>query len=257
MAESATPRPAATATPLVLETRALSVRTRDRLLLRDVNLRIAAGQVFGLIGPSGVGKSTLLRCLNRLIELDPQLRTGGEVWLDGRSIHGPGVDVDVLRARVGILFQQPVVFPASIAKNVLFGARHLRRLSHSEAAGLVERALREAALWEETRDRLHEPAGKLSVGQQQRLCLARTLALDPAVVLMDEPTSALDVQSAAAVEQLILRLKATRTVVLVTHQLEQARRVTDQVARLAWRDGAGEIAACGLTREMLGPPERA
>lgn len=225
----------------VLETRDLNVFAGERCLLRDVNLRIVARRVFGLIGPSGAGKSTLLRCLNRLIELDAGLRLTGDILLHGRSIFAATVDPDALRARVGILFQQPVVFPASIRNNVLFGARHLGRTPRKELPALAERALREAALWDEVKDRLNEPGIRLSVGQQQRLCLARTLALDPEVILMDEPTSALDPKSTEAIEQLILRLKATRTIVLVTHNLEQARRVADTLACVELRNGAGEI----------------
>jgi len=244
----------------VLETRDLNVFAGERRLLRDVNLRIAARQVCGLIGPSGAGKSTLLRCLNRLIELDAGLRTTGDVLLHGRSIFAPEVDPDDLRARVGIIFQQPVVFPVSILKNVLFGARHLGRTPRKELPALAERALREAALWEEVRDRLLESAAKLSVGQQQRLCLARTLAGDPEVILMDEPTSALDPKSTEAIEELILRLKATRTIVLVTHNLGQARRVADTLACVDVRDGAGEVVQCGpcsggFTRSGVGDPQ--
>lgn len=228
----------------VLETRDLHVYAGDRCLLRNVNLRITANRVFGLTGPSGAGKSTLLRSLNRLIELDAGLRATGDILLHGRSIFAATVDPDELRARVGILFQQPVVFPVSIYKNVLFGARHLGRTPRKELPALAERALREAALWDEVKDRLQEPATRLSIGQQQRLCLARTLAVDPEVILMDEPTSALDPKSTEAIEQLILHLKATRTIVLVTHNLGQARRVADTLACVEVRDGAGEVASC-------------
>jgi len=238
----------------VLETRELNVFAGNRRLLRNVNLRIEARRVCGLIGPSGAGKSTLLRCLNRLIELDAGLRTTGDILLHSRSIFAPDVDPDDLRARVGILFQQPVVFPASIYKNVLFGARHLGRTPRKELPALAERALREAALWDEVKDRLTEPAARLSVGQQQRLCLARTLAVDPEVILMDEPTSALDPKSTEAIEALILRLKTTRTIVLVTHNLGQARRVADTLACVELRDGAGELAPCESCCEVLPSP---
>ena len=235
----------------VLQVRALSVFAGKRQLLRTVSFSIPARQVFGVIGPSGAGKSTLLRCLNRLIDLDSSLRLEGDIHLQGRSIFAPDVDVDTLRARMGILFQQPVVFPVSIYKNVLFGARHLGRVARAEWPTLAERALREAALWDEVKDRLHEPGVKLSVGQQQRLCLARTLAVDPEVILMDEPTSALDAKSTEAIEELILRLKATRTIVLVTHNLAQARRVAGVFASFAVRDGAGEIVECGPCAKAL------
>lgn len=237
----------------VLETRDLNVFAGNRRLLRDVNLRVGSRQVFGLTGPSGAGKSTLLRCLNRLIELDAGLRPTGDILLHGRSIFAANTNPDELRARVGMLFQQPVVFPVSVYKNVLFGARHLGRTPRKELPALAERALCEAALWDEVKERLHEPAIQLSIGQQQRLCLARTLALDPEVILMDEPTSALDPKSTEAIEQLILHLKATRTIVLVTHNLEQARRVTDTLACLELRDGAGEIQNCGPCAEVIDP----
>jgi phosphate transport system ATP-binding protein len=223
----------------VLETRHLEVRAGTRVLLRDVNLRVERGQVFGIIGPSGAGKSTLLRCINRLNDLVPGLRVSGEVLLRGESIHAAGVNA--LRARISMLFQQPVVFPASVGENVLFGAKRLRRLSRSEQTALTESALREAALWDEVKDRLRQPATTLSVGQQQRLCLARALAVKPEIILMDEPTSALDPRSTAAIEELIVRLKEHHTIVIVTHNVGQARRITDWLACLCIRDGAGEV----------------
>jgi phosphate transport system ATP-binding protein len=230
-----------TASPVSLEARGLSVWAGTRWLLRNVNLAVPPRQVFGLMGPSGAGKSTLLRCLNRLIDLTPELRVSGEVLFHGRSIRAPGVDVDALRACIGMLFQQPVVFPKSILQNVVFGTRHLRRVPRRHWPEVAERALRESALWDEVKDRLHEPALRLSVGQQQRLCLARTLAVDPQVILMDEPTSALDPRSTEAIETLILKLRETRTIVLVTHNLGQAQRVADYLACVAVRGGAGEI----------------
>ncbi|MGH8512402.1 MAG: phosphate ABC transporter ATP-binding protein [Gammaproteobacteria bacterium] len=223
------------------EARGLSVQAGTRCLLRNVNLAISPHQVFGLMGPSGAGKSTLLRCLNRLIDLTPTLRVSGEVLFHGHSIRAPGVDVDALHARIGMLFQQPVVFPKSIFQNIIFGIRHLGRVPRRLWSEVAERALREAVLWDEVKDRLHEPALRLSVGQQQRLCLARTLAVDPEVILLDEPTSALDARSTEAIEALILKLRETRTIVLVTHNLGQARRVADYLACVAVRGGAGEI----------------
>lgn len=180
----------------VLQAQSLSVRAGDRLLIRDVHLAVAPRQVFGIIGPSGAGKSTLLRCLNRLIDLTPNLRVEGQVSFHGRSIRAPDTDVDSLRARIGMLFQQPVVFPTSVYQNVIFGVRHLGQVKKADWPETAEQALREAALWNEVKDRLHEPALRLSVGQQQRLCLARTLAVNPEIILMDEPTSALDQKSA-------------------------------------------------------------
>ena len=237
----------------IVETRNLTVHADGRVLLRDVNLRVERGQVFGIIGPSGAGKSTLLRCITRLNDIIPGLRVSGDVFLNGDSTRA--TDVNILRTRIGMLFQQPVVFPASIGENVLFGAKRLRKLSRAEQAALIESALREAALWDEVRDRLRQPALALSVGQQQRLCLARTLAVQPEVILMDEPTSALDPRSTAAIEELILRLKATHTIILVTHNIAQARRVTDWLACLCIRDGAGEIVESACCDSVIGNPQ--
>jgi phosphate transport system ATP-binding protein len=235
----------------MIQTRALSVFAGSKQLLRNVSIRVESNQIFGIIGPSGAGKSTMLRCLNRLIELDPGLRVEGAIELDGASIFDPAIDVDALRARVGIIFQQPVVFPVSIYKNVLFGVRHLGREPRSQWPAVAERALRESALWDEVKNRLDESATKLSVGQQQRLCLARALAVNPEILLMDEPTSALDLTSTELIEDLILRLKQQHTIILVTHNLSQALRVADTVARTAMRDEAGEVVDCGPAAAVI------
>jgi len=219
----------------------LSVKIGSATILDNVSLKVAPRTVFGLVGPSGAGKSTLLRCLNRLIEMTPHARVTGQIRYHGSDIFQSDIDADALRARIGMIFQQPVVFPTSIERNVLFGIRRLRRLSRSDARDLVERSLGEAALWNEVKDRLGAPGLALSIGQQQRLCLARALATDPEVILMDEPTSALDARSSEAIEALILRLKAERTIVLVTHNLEQARRVTDWIACLCTEPGGGRV----------------
>jgi len=238
----------------VLETRGLSVATGRRPLLRSIDLRIEPRRVLGVLGPSGAGKTTLLRCLNRLVDLTPQLAVSGEILLHGRSIRGREVNADALRARVGMLFQQPVVFPGSIADNVLFGVRHTQRPPRREWPERIERALREAALWEEVRHRLREPAASLSAGQQQRLCLARTLAGEPEILLLDEPTSALDAGSTAAIEELILRLRERHAIVLVTHGLRQARRVADSLVYLSVRDGAGEVIESGPCQDLFSWP---
>ena len=239
----------------ILETRGLSVHAGPKSLIRSVSFAVRAGQVFGLIGPSGAGKTTLLRALNRLTDLIPGLRVTGEVLLRGESIHAPGVDVNALRAKVGMLFQQPVIFPASIADNVLFGAKRLQKLARNERTEFVESALREAALWDETKDRLRTPATSLSVGQQQRLCLARALAVQPEIILMDEPTSSLDPKSTQAIEELIVRLKQRHTIVIVTHNVAQARRITDWIACLCVRDGAGEIVESACCDAVLDNPQ--
>lgn len=245
----------ATAAEAVFRVENLNVRARGKSILRDVAVSIPRHQVFGIIGPSGAGKSTFLRCLNRLTDLTPELHVTGAIEYGGRSIHGASVDPDLLRARIGFLFQQPVVFPRSIFQNVIFGLRHLRRLSRGELREAAEGALIEAALWNEVRDRLHDSALTLSVGQQQRLCLARALATKPDVILMDEPTSALDPKSTAAIEELILRLKERHTIVLVTHNVPQARRVTDWLACICVRDGAGTIAETACCDALLQNPQ--
>ncbi len=225
----------------LMEVRGLSVLSGKRRLLRDVSLRIEERQVFGIIGPSGAGKSTLLRCLNRLVELTPQLRITGDVLFDGQSIYRTSKPVDRIRVEIGMLFQQPVVFPKSIYQNVLFGVRHIESVPRREWPDTVERVLRQVSLWREVSDRLHEPAGSLSIGQQQRLCLARLLAVQPRVILMDEPTSALDPASTEAIEELIRTLKQQHTIVLVSHNMRQVRRLADFLTCICVREGAGEV----------------
>jgi phosphate transport system ATP-binding protein len=167
-------------------------------------------------------------------------------------VYGSGTDPDALRARIGILFQQPVVFPKSIYQNVIFGVKHLGEVSRRDWPTTAERALREAALWDEVKDRLKQSALRLSVGQQQRLCLARALASKPEVILMDEPTSALDPKSTEAIEELMLRLKEHHTLVVVTHNLRQARKVADELAFVGVREGVGQVLCSGSTGDVLG-----
>jgi len=240
----------------VLAARDMTVSASSGPLLREVNLEIPPGGVFAVIGPSGAGKSTLLKSFNRLLELEtPPLTLTGEVEFRGRSIHGGGVDPDSLRSRIGMLFQQPIVFPTTIARNVLFGVRHVERLSRLGLTERLEEALERAALWDEVKDRLDAPAIELSVGQQQRLSLARALALRPEVVLMDEPTSALDPRATAAIEDLIRQLAASQTIVLVTHDLAQARRLADRVACVCRRDGVGEVVETGCCGDLFDNPQ--
>jgi phosphate transport system ATP-binding protein len=233
--------PPEVANPGILEIQNLSVHARNKTILRKVSLSVTERQVLGIVGPSGAGKSTLLRAVNRLLDLHPGFRVEGSVRLRGREIYDRSVNPDELRATIGMLFQQPVVFPASIEANVLFGLRHHRTLRHAEKFEAVEKALRDSALWNEVKDRLRDSALCLSMGQQQRLCLARALAVDPAIILMDEPTSALDARSTEAIEHLLLELKRERTIVLVTHNLDQARRVTDWIACLCPEQGEGRL----------------
>lgn len=256
--------PASASAPPVLETRGLGVRAGNRTLLRGVDLAVRPNEVHAIIGPSGAGKSTLLRCLNRLVDLTPALRVEGEVLFHGRSIRGdrggpvggePALHDDELRTRVGMLFQQAVVFPGSILANVVFGVRRLGRVPRRALPAVAERALREAALWDEVADRLGDSAATLSVGQQQRLCLARVLASRPEVILMDEPTSALDPRSTEAIEALCVELEREHTIVLVTHDLAQARRVADRVSCLCVVDGAGELLESACCDELLDDPQ--
>jgi phosphate transport system ATP-binding protein len=239
----------------VIQVTNLHVTVQGKPILRGINVDFQENQVFGIIGPSGAGKSTFLRCLNRLTDLTPELCLSGDVTFRGRTIRRGQMNPDELRARVGMLFQQPVVFPKSIYENVILGLRHIRRLTRAELHEAAERALIEAALWNEVRDRLNKPALTLSVGQQQRLCLARALATNPEVILMDEPTSALDPKTTQAIEELILKLKERRTIVLVTHNIGQARRVTDWLACICVRDGAGEIAESACCDAVLEDPQ--
>src|ERR1700678_1378187 len=198
--------------------------------LKGVNLNLYKGQVTAFIGPSGCGKSTLLRVLNRMYDLYPGQRAEGEVLLDGENILSANLDLNLLRSRVGMVFQKPTPFPMSIYDNIAFGVRLHEKLNRAEMDGRVEWALARAALWSEVRDRLRTPALGLSGGQQQRLCIARTIAVRPEVILLDEPTSALDPISTLKIEELIDELKQDFTIAIVTHNMQQAGRCAGAVA---------------------------
>ena len=198
--------------------------------LKNITLALYQKKVTAIIGPSGCGKSTLLRVLNRMYDLYPGQRATGEILLDGENILSPAMDINLLRARVGMVFQRPTPFPMSIYENIAFGIRLYERLPRSALDNRVELALRSAALWDEVKDNLKASGESLSGGQQQRLCIARTLAVKPEVILFDEPCSALDPISTAKIEQLIDELKAQYTIVIVTHNMQQAARVSDFAA---------------------------
>jgi phosphate transport system ATP-binding protein len=198
--------------------------------LQDISLDFYVNQVTALIGPSGCGKSTFLRCLNRMNDLIPISRVEGEIILDGENINDPKVDVVSLRRRVGMVFQKPNPFPKTIFENVAYGLRVNGIKDRLFIAQRVEQSLRQAALWDEVKDRLHGSALSLSGGQQQRLCIARALAVEPEILLMDEPASALDPIASQKIEELINQLKATYTIVIVTHNMQQAARVSDYTA---------------------------
>ena len=213
-----------------MEARSLDFYYGESQALHGVSLAIPENSVTALIGPSGCGKSTFLRCLNRMNDIIPGTRVEGDVLLDGTDIYIGGVDVVDLRRRVGMVFQKSNPFPKSIFENVAYGMRINRTVRRSQMAERVEKSLREAALWDEVKDRLDDPAMGLSGGQQQRLCIARALAVDPEVLLMDEPASALDPIATQKVEELIYHLKTNYTIAIVTHNMQQAARVSDRTA---------------------------
>jgi phosphate transport system ATP-binding protein len=198
--------------------------------LKNVNLTLRDRRVTAFIGPSGCGKSTLLRILNRIYELYPGLRVSGEVLLDGENILAPGVDLNRLRAKIGMVFQKPTPFPMSIHDNIAFGIRLYEKLPKSELDDRIEQSLRRAALWDEVKDKLRQSGSGLSGGQQQRLCIARAIAVRPEVLLLDEPASALDPISTQRIEELIDELKADYTIAIVTHNMQQAARSSDYTA---------------------------
>ncbi len=232
--------------------RELSAWFGAQRVLRDISLEVAEREVTAVIGPSGCGKSTFIRCLNRMHELVRSARLSGEVLLDGEDVYGRDVDPVLLRRRVGMVFQRPNPFPAmSIKENVLAGLRLTHTLGRADAGAIVERALRQAALWDEVKDRLDVPGAGLSGGQQQRLCIARALAVEPEVVLMDEPCSALDPVATAKIEDLIHTLKDSYTIVIVTHNMQQAARVSKRTAFFL----AGELVEFSPTDRMFTSPE--
>jgi phosphate transport system ATP-binding protein len=223
----------------------------DHKVLEDVTVRMQPNQVTALIGPSGCGKSTFLRSLNRMNDIVPGARVEGSVRIDDRDIYDASVDVVDLRRRVGMVFQKSNPFPKSIFENVAYGLRINRMAgSRAELSGRVEASLRAAALWDEVKDRQHESALALSGGQQQRLCIARALAIEPEILLMDEPASALDPIATQRIEELIYRLKATYTIVIVTHNMQQAARVSD-VTGFFW---LGRLVECDRTNKIFTAP---
>jgi phosphate transport system ATP-binding protein len=220
--------------------------------LKNINLDIPERNVTAFIGPSGCGKSTLLRTFNRMYALYPNQEARGEVVLDGENVLSPGQDLNRLRARVGMVFQKPTPFPMSIYDNIAFGVRLYERLSPRVMAERVEWALRQAALWDEVKDKLKQSGTSLSGGQQQRLCIARAIAVRPEVLLLDEPASALDPISTGRIEELVHQLKKDYTIVIVTHNLQQAARVSDYTAYMY----LGEMVEFGVTDEIFIKPKK-
>jgi phosphate transport system ATP-binding protein len=222
----------------------------DALALKGISLPLHDRTVTAFIGPSGCGKSTLLRILNRMYDLYPNQRAEGEVLFDGENILAPGLDLNLLRARVGMVFQKPTPFPMSIYDNIAFGIRLYERLPRAELDERVESSLHRAALWDEVKDKLAASGLSLSGGQQQRLCIARTVAIRPEVILLDEPCSALDPISTAKIEELIDELKADYTIVIVTHNMQQAARVSQYTAFMY----LGELIEFGATSQIFTTP---
>lgn len=233
----------------------LSVRYGNFEAVRGVNLNVGEGEILALVGPSGCGKSSFLHSLNRLTDLVPGCRIGGDVsFSDGSATRGPGVDVLALRRRIGMVFQKPNPFPQSIRRNFEIPLRE-HGMPKKKIPETMERCLRDVGLWDEVSDRLDRSAMKLSGGQQQRLCIARALALDPEVILFDEPCSALDPIASGVVENHISALRGRVTVIIVTHNLAQAKRIADRVAVFWIRDGAGTIVEQGRCDEVFANPQ--
>jgi phosphate transport system ATP-binding protein len=235
-----------------LEVRHLNAWFGTNQALKDISMSIQDGAVTAMIGPSGCGKSTLIRCLNRMHEVVPGARASGEVLLDGQNIYAPGIDPVQVRAKVGMVFQKPNPFPTmSIFDNVIAGLRlNGVRRPRSEMAAIVERSLRQAALWDEVKDTLQASGVSLSGGQQQRLCIARAIAVEPEVILMDEPCSALDPIATTKIEELIHELKGEYTILIVTHSMQQAARVSDYTAFMY----LGRLVEFGSTEKVFTTP---
>ena len=238
------------ASAAIFRTRNLNFYYGQLHALHDVNIDIPELKVTAIIGPSGCGKSTLLRVFNRMYDLYPEQRAEGEVMFDGGNILDPGVNLNQLRARIGMVFQKPTPFPMTIYDNIAFGVRLYEKLSTSEMNDRVEWALRKAALWDEVKDKTKKSGQSLSGGQQQRLCIARAIAVNPEVILMDEPCSALDPIATAKIEELIDELSANFTIVIVTHNMQQAARVSQMTAFFH----LGDLVEYGKTSDIFTAP---
>src|SRR5512135_352964 len=234
----------------------LSVYYRTFRAVAEVTLPVYDRKITAIIGPSGCGKSTLLRTLNRMNDLVPGARTEGDVTLDGEPLYGPAIDVVDVRRRVGMVFQRPNPFPKSIFENVAYGPRLYGVRKKSDLNDIVERSLRSSALWDEVKDKLNESGMALSGGQQQRLCIARALAVEPELLLMDEPCSALDPVATLKIEELMQELQSTYTIVIVTHNMQQAARVSDYTAMMMMRrDRSGELIEFDVTKQIFTLPK--
>ncbi len=237
------------ASGMIMESVGLQVHYGDFLAVRDVNLTIHKSEITALIGPSGCGKSTIIRCFNRMNDLIPSAKVGGNVYYKGIDLYGPEANSGEVRRRIGMVFQKPNPFPKSIYDNVAFGPKVNGKPTKAETDEIVERSLKRAALWEEVKDRLKQSAFSLSGGQQQRLCIARALAVNPDVLLMDEPCSALDPIATARIEDLMAEIKSEYPIIIVTHNMQQAARVSDRTAFFNTEIGANATRPTGVLVE--------
>lgn len=229
----------------------LNVRAENSVILKHINLDIPKNKITVLLGPSGCGKTTLLKCLNRLTDLYPELKVSGKVLIDKEDIFHPTQDITKVRQKMGLLSQRPFPLPMSIYKNIAYGLKIKGIRSRQTVSAKVEKHLRDVGLWEEVKDRLHGPAGSLSIGQQQRLCLARGMAVDPEIILADEPTSALDPISSKKIEEKFLELKNDYSLIVVTHMLRQAKRLADHVVFMYF----GEVVEQGSPEAVFEDPQ--
>jgi len=234
-----------------LETVNTELSFGPKKVLKGISLEIPENKIVALIGPSGCGKSTYLRCMNRMHDMTPAAKVSGDILLDGENIYAPGVDVVEVRRKIGMVFQKPNPFPKTIFDNIAYGLRINGRSRRNEVREVVERSLKGSYLWEEVHEQLDASALSLSGGQQQRLCIARAIAIEPEVLLMDEPCSALDPISTTKVEELMLQLKEQYTIVIVTHNMQQAQRVADYTAFMY----LGEVIEYGPTKELFENPK--
>ncbi len=239
-----------------LEAQAVSIRYRDHLVLHDISLPLHKGCVTAIIGPSGCGKSSFLMALNRLLDLVPEAQVSGKILLDGEDILESGINVTTIRRRIGMIFQKPNPFPLSIERNIALALDHHGITDPAVRTEVVEHSLQAVGLWDEVKDKLNTSGVTLSGGQQQRLCIARAIALQPEVLLMDEPCSALDPRASAQIEELTRELAQRFTVVIVTHNLQQARRLSDYAALFWNTNGYGELIEAGPTNVLFADPQR-
>ncbi len=261
--EGQSSRSANFANEMIMKSVGLQVHYGDFLAVRDVNLTIHKSEITALIGPSGCGKSTIIRCFNRMNDLIPSAKVGGNVFYKGIDLYGPEANSGEVRRRIGRVFQKPNPFPKSMYENVAFGPKVNGKPSKAETDEIVERSLKRAALWEEVKDRLKQSAFSLSGGQQQRLCIARALAVEPDVLLMDEPCSALDPIATARIEDLMAEIKTEYPIIIVTHNMQQAARVSDRTAFFNTEIGANATRPTGVlveydtTRKIFSAPSDA